>query len=206
MPQSDNPWLKKIDGYRSAFNGWMTECDRYVDRYTLSNTRKRGFNILWSNVQTMRPAIFSRNPRVSVRRRFGDKDPIGRVASECLKRACDYQVEMSGFLNAMMAVVLDVLLCGRGVAWIRMESDTQEEIGPDGMPALAVTNERLYLDYIHYRDFAHAPLRTWQEVEERGWVARCAKMTMEEGLRRFGEAFSDASPEDETDNYVRDRG
>ena len=100
---------------------------------------------LWSNVQTQKPAIFSRIPKVVAARRHKDRDPIGRVCAEVIERGANEELERNGFKAAMDRVTLDVLLPGRGVPWVRFESDPMpdmpvekvdreiEEMGPDGV-------------------------------------------------------------------------
>ena len=140
------------------------------------------FNILWSNIQTMKPALFARIPEIIAERRHRDRDPVGRIASEVIQRAANEEIERNGFKDAMDQVVLDVLLVGRGVPWVRFEVD---EMADEGM-----ANERIMLDYVHWDDFAHAPERNWADVERRGWVARRTLLTRAEGKKRFKDGFS----------------
>ena len=79
-----------------------------------------GYNVLWSNIQTMKPALFSRAPRILAQRRHKDRDPAGRLASEVIERACNLLVEDSGFLQTFNKTVNDTLLNGRGTPWVRM--------------------------------------------------------------------------------------
>jgi hypothetical protein len=39
------------------------------------------FNILWSNVQTLLPALFAKSPKPVVERRYLDRDDVGRTAA-----------------------------------------------------------------------------------------------------------------------------
>ena len=88
----------------------------------------------------------------------------------------------------MDQVVLDVLLVGRGVPWVRFEADSL--VTDDGEARDGVTNERTVLDYVHWDDFAHSPERNWADVERRGWVARRIALTRKEGVKRFGAKFN----------------
>ena len=45
------------------------------------------FNILWSNINTLQPALYSRTPKPQIERRFKDSDPLGRLAADILERA-----------------------------------------------------------------------------------------------------------------------
>ena len=90
-------WYKRIAGYERSFKKWEGRSERIVKRYRddsrQQNNPNARFNILFSNVQTVTPAIFARLPRPDVSRRFRDNDPVGRVASMMLERALDYELE-----------------------------------------------------------------------------------------------------------------
>jgi hypothetical protein len=119
-------WYNTIAQYDKAFREWEARVPRIIKRYrddsrTRNNPNAR-FNILWSNVQVIKPAIFARLPRPDVSRRFRDNDPIGRVASTMLERALEYEIEhYTDYRSAMDNAVLDRLLGGRGTAWVRYE-------------------------------------------------------------------------------------
>ena len=88
MEHEYQEWYNTIASYERGFKEWESRVDRIVKRYrddsrTRNNPNAR-FNILWSNVQTITPAIFARLPRPDVRRRFRDNDPVARVASMML--------------------------------------------------------------------------------------------------------------------------
>ena len=132
-------WVKEIERYRKAFGPWIELCKGIVDKYRLDSRTRHvtvggwtqdlnaalggdaSYNVLWSNVQTMKPALFSRAPRILASRRHKDRDPAGRLASEVIERACNLLVEDSGFTGGFNKVTLDLLLTSRGVPWVRKE-------------------------------------------------------------------------------------
>ena len=129
-------WYKTIMGYERSYKRWEARVDRIVKKYKDDSRYDRNpnarFNILWSNVQTIQPAIFARLPRPDVSRRFRDNDPIGRVASMMLERALEFEIEHYGdYKSAMNNSVLDRLLGGRGVAWVRYEPHFEADNEPD---------------------------------------------------------------------------
>ena len=71
--REDEPWCKR--GKKIV--------KRYRDDRTQSFTSKR-YNVLWSNIQTMLPALYGRTPRAQVERRWKDKDPVARTAATIL--------------------------------------------------------------------------------------------------------------------------
>src|SRR5262249_44750256 len=77
-------------------------------------------------------------------------------------------------INAVMLQIRDDLATnGRGAAWIRLEET-------DG-------RLRNLIEHVDRADFLHEPARKWQEV---GWVAKRAWLTRVEGIKRFGDRFT----------------
>lgn len=76
-------------------------------------------NILWSNVETLKPALYSKMPMPNVSRRFTDGDPVARTASLMLERCLVTVMDLCDFDYAMQRAVLDYLLPGRGTVWVR---------------------------------------------------------------------------------------
>jgi hypothetical protein len=232
-------WYKTIMGYERSYKRWEARVDRIVKKYKDDSRYDRNpnarFNILWSNVQTIQPAIFARLPRPDVSRRFRDNDPIGRVASMMLERALEFEIEHYGdYKSAMNNAVLDRLLGGRGVAWVRYEphivgSDSENEpnsMDDDGYQVTedsdeAETSEATEIenperieyeccpvDYVHWRDFGHTIARTWEEVTA---VWRRVYMSRPALVERFGEELGykiplDTKPDDLKQSYKSDDG
>jgi hypothetical protein len=230
-------WYKTIMGYERSYKRWEARVDRIVKKYKDDSRYDRNpnarFNILWSNVQTIQPAIFARLPRPDVSRRFRDNDPIGRVASMMLERALEFEIEHYGdYKSAMNNSVLDRLLGGRGVSWVRYEPHiVGEEADNEDMPddGLEVTEdadeaeteegmanedqERIEyeccpVDYVHWKDFGHTIARTWEEVTA---VWRKVYMSRPALCERFGEELGykiplDTKPDDLKQSYKSDDG
>ena len=118
-------WLKRIEGAGKHEEKWRKRA-RNVERLhndqegdTASSHRQARFNILWSNTQTLKPAIFSGDPQPDVRRRFLDKDPDAKEAAAVLERALSYALDAHDFTEALSDVEEDYLLAGRGVPRVR---------------------------------------------------------------------------------------
>jgi hypothetical protein len=223
MEHTYTDWYNCIASYERTFKEWEGRSDKIVKRYRddsrTRNNPNAKFNILWSNVQTVTPAIFARLPRPDVSRRFRDNDPIGRVASMMLERALEYEIEHYGdYASAMKQAVQDRLLGGRGTAWVRYEPHIVGEMGGEAedMPedGLQITEdideaeteggiyrenqERIEyecapVDYVHWRDFGLTVARTWEEVTA---VWRKVYMGRPALVERFGEELGGRIPLD----------
>lgn len=117
-------WGREIDDYERSCDKWLRRGRKIIKRYKDIRTPREEaitrFNVLWANVQIRLPALYARNPKATVERRYKDKDPIGRVCSEILERSIQYTLDV---VNPTMlihrAAVLDFELVGRGTTWVR---------------------------------------------------------------------------------------
>ncbi len=203
-------WLGTIAAYEREFKKWETRVERILKRYrddTRTNTTvapSAKFNILWSNVQTAVPAVFSRLPKPDVSRRFKDNDPVGRIAALLLERGLEYEIEhYSNYRSSLTAVVQDRFLGGRGQAWVRYEPHTKQVQMDDGVQVTEDTDEPptqevleyecAPVDYVHWKDFGHTVARTWEEVTA---VWRKVYMGRDALVERFGEELGSKIPLD----------
>lgn len=130
-------YLNIVGQYDNEFKKWEARTHKIVKRYRDDNRSQHTnetakFNILWANVQTLIPAVYARLPKAAVSRRFGDNDPVGRVASQLIERSLDFEIEhYSDFRSAMRHAVEDRFLGGRGVAWVRYEPHVIAQDMPD---------------------------------------------------------------------------
>lgn len=178
-PRTAEAWKQAIERAEKSEADWIRRTEKIIKLYRRqSNTvtnETRKFAMLWANIETLKPAIYARLPKPAVARRFKDRDPIGREASEilerCLETAEDQPPQDDDAIYKQVRD--DRLLGGRGVARIRYEARIDGE---------QISDERSPLDHIHWRDFKHGPGRTWEEVP---WVAFRAWLTKEAWERRF---------------------
>jgi hypothetical protein len=208
-------WVQEIRMYEKEAEEWVTRGKKIVRRYKDKRTVRedqdgnRRYNILYSNVATLLPAYFSRSPKPDIERRFKDKDDVGRIAAEVWERSVSYFVDQDLFRHAVKQAVMDRLLPGRGIVWVRYvphmrdiqvtgNSEVREEgvqatddvyIDDDNEPAEPTQEvywEEVTPDYVNWEDFGHTVGRTWEEVRA-GW--RKVYMTRKEGKERFGDVF-----------------
>ena len=220
MEHEYQDWYNTIGQYERTFKDWEGRADKIVKRYRddsrTRNNPNAKFNILWSNVQTITPAIFARLPRPDVSRRFRDNDPIGRVASMMLERALDYEITHYGdYKSAMNQSVNDRLLGGRGTSWVRYEphivgseadgmpedgfeitediDEAETEVGMYREDQERIEYECAPVDYVHWRDFGLTVARTWEEVTA---VWRKVYLGRPALVERFGEELGGRIPLD----------
>jgi hypothetical protein len=147
-----------------------------------------------------------------------------------LERALEFEIEHYGdYKSGMNNAVLDRLLGGRGVAWVRYEphivgeeagepddgyevtEDTDEaetEEGVESENPERIEYECCPVDYVHWKDFGHTVARTWEEVTA---VWRRVYMSRPALVERFGEELGykiplDTKPDDLKQSYKSDDG
>jgi hypothetical protein len=164
-------WLDAVTLARKTEEDWRKRADAAIDRYRdEKEVKAKRFNILYANTQILLPSLYNSTPTPDVRRRHGDADPVGKVAAQVLERGLAYSTDAYDFDAAMRAVVLDMILPGRGVARVRYDAT---EAG-----AQTVT-----CDYVDWRDFIPGPGRQWGEVP---WIAFEHRLTREQLVAQFG--------------------
>ena len=214
--------MRENDG---AEQQWVERGKRAIKRYrdesgSIRDNNAR-FNILWSNVETLFPALYARPPKAEVSRRNKDADPVARTAARILERALQYEIDQyTDFDTSVKAAILERLLPGRGVAWVRFELEEPSRPEPEpvedtGTDALVV--EGMLPNVGMMDDMAMMPMLSPEpynpEIKERAvvdhvywedfrhgearnwddvpWIARRVYLTRKEGVERFGRKFID---------------
>lgn len=204
-------WIAEIQAAEKAQSKWVERCKKiekiYADERDTRSDRARKFNVLWSNVETLRPAVYMQTPKAKAVRRYKDSDPEARFGALLIERGVETSCELYDFDHAMDQAVRDRLVVGRGQAWVFYQPNIVGE-GQDQ----ALAYEDVQADYVPWPDFLHSVSRTWTEV---WWVGRWfyksraeLRMWMEErGLdpRKAAVVAMDVSPEgDKTDEGLKD--
>lgn len=120
-------WLDEIKESKKREKDFRENGKKILEIY---EGKKTPFNILYSNTETLLPALFSQLPKPVIGRRFKDSDPLGKVISEAGQRTLEYLLdtdldEYDNFSDALTDVTLDALLPGRGNASVKYESDEE---------------------------------------------------------------------------------
>lgn len=220
-------WAKQINIAEKEQKDFISKGQKLIDNFSMSDERSqstyddastRKFHIFWSNVKTLQPALYSRRPKPEVIRRYKDKDVVGKVASQILERATSFTLDSYDFDSTIKQCRDDLLIVGRGQAWVRYEpyydderiqlteeiNDSQavykdsegneydeyeeDEEGNKYVTKEVMSYEEVKCDYVNWKDFLHNPARNWSEVH---WVARKVYLTKEDLKNRFGEEIAE---------------
>ena len=188
-PKSAKAWINLLEESEKAFEDWNERCDNIDKRYASNERlvqmgRDREFQMLWANIEVLKPTIYAKAPIPVVVPKFKDRRPVYQAASELMERCCVVSFDLARIDELMKLVRDDVILYSRGVAWCRYEGASKGS---------QYDYERVCIDHKNRRDFLHGLARNWREVP---WVAAASYLTREEARDRFkpysGFAYQDA--------------
>lgn len=190
-------WLRELALSSQHEDKWRKRAKKVIDRYRDEaiedeDSRKSRFNILFSNTEVLRGVIYQKSPTPDVRRRFLDRDQVGREAAQVLQRALSYCADSYDFDGMMAGVVEDYLLPGRGTArvkYIPSYAPMQDEAGQplmdeSGEPMQEVIYEAVETEYVEWEMFRMSPAKRWEKVR---WVAFGELLTRDELKAQFGD-------------------
>ena len=196
-------WCDLIRDAEKAFASWHERCERAKENYAslkrLSTSGgDRQMQLLYANLEVLKPTIYARQPQPVCKPRFSDRRPVQRAASELIERALIASFDVERIHQTFLHVRDDMALFARGVVWpvYRTEGNIAEpdpNAEPDedyaednGEPQVEGFEEYVCYQHVNRKDFLHEPARTWDEV---GWVARRSWLTMKQGKARFGDQW-----------------
>jgi len=193
-------WQMELDSSDQSEKDWRERGRAVVARYRderetdgYGTGLSKQFNILWSNTETMKGALFARMPKADVRRRYNDNNPITRQVAIVLERALQYGNEVYSADKPIKAAIEDYLLPGRGVVWVvyepifvkeKIQVESLDEFGNMVMidqEEERIADQRCYFDYINWEDYRESPAKRPEDVY---WKARRHLLTRDELIEK----------------------
>jgi hypothetical protein len=163
------PLLTKVeDRFKHIQDKWGKDGDKVWSIY-LGDEVGISFNILYSNTETIVPAVFSRKPIPRVTRRHDDAraDVPAKIANRYLSFAMDMNLpSYPSYMTALEDAVLDAALPGQGLCRVRLV---------DGLSML---------DLVEWNKFAWGYSTRWERCP---WVAFAHDMEPADILEQFPE-------------------
>ena len=199
-------WTNEITAAQKREKNFRKTGQRVIDIYDGKKPEEVPYNILFSNTETLLPALYSAVPRPVVQRRFKDDDPLGKSAADAGRRGLEFLLDTNvdgyeTFDEAVRKATLDGLLPGRGITCVKYDAevgelptesvddevpDGEDETGgsldePAGTPykesELVCTESRSWNRVF----FGYA--KKWSKVP---WIAYEEYIDEEEAIRLFG--------------------
>lgn len=203
-------WLREINLAEKREQHWREEARDVLSIYEADQNTP--FNVLYSNTETLLPAVYNATPRPVVSRRYDDPDPLGLVAGMAARRLLEFSLdnpdrEYEGFDSLMSSAVLSALLPGRGHVRFRYEAHVKPQGSPKPskiavddpeeateasaageMDTVAGEEEQAPLyecvsgHEVQWDEFLHGYARKWENVP---WVAFEHQMTRQDLKANF---------------------
>lgn len=167
-------WLERIDErMKTRDRRWGEDAERAEKAYSADESMDHGdvmrFNIVFSNTETIVPAIFNSAPLPDIRERFKQGDTIARQAADGLERIVSTMTDDGAMSSEIESVARDAALAGRGILRVRLER------GP----------WRVAYEAVSWRDYVEGEAARWDQVP---WVAFKHKVSKDEVARLSDEA------------------
>lgn len=202
-PQGARHWISELQRAEKAAADYKEVCLDILRRYreekhfkptVFEADKLKGskFNVLWSNTEILKSAVYGAPANVAVSRKRKDSDPIARLSSQILERATQASCDQAAydFHAGVARAILDFLLIGRGQMRVRYDATIEQVLDPMTMqPVEQKTGEKVVADYVHREDYREDPgARTQEEVT---WRAFRSYMTRDALVQRFGDVGED---------------
>lgn len=176
---------------------WRKCASAIYRQYTPSNPIANSFNILWTNTETLRQAVYNSLPQPDARRRYQDEDPLGKAVSEVLTRALEFSQDTYDFDAVLKGDVLSMLLPGRAVSRVKYVPDISgvgEEDENGESPDSKIDWESVICERVQWDDFRIlGAAKTWCEVPA---IAFRHRFNREDCIEKLGEVIGNAVPLD----------
>lgn len=176
-------WLDEIKDAKKRERDFRKDGERVLKIYGAEKNETTPFNVLFSNTETLLPALYSAVPRPVVNRRFKDEDPMGKASATAGQRALEFLLDTNvdgyeTFDDALNHCVLDALLPGRGIATVKYDAKVEGDEGMERKTWETVCCETRSWDRVY---FGYA--KKWSKVP---WIAYEEYIDRDEAERLFG--------------------
>lgn len=189
-------WLDEIQACRDREADFRKDGQRICDIYEANKTEATPFNILFSNTETLAPALYSATPRPVVERRFKDDDPLGKAAAQASRRILEFQLDTNldgydTFDGAMKEANLNALLPGRAYTFVKYDAEIEEAPTtdkPDETEPVKKHSELVCPDSKSWNRIFQGYATKWANVP---WIAEELYVDKKEAMRLFGKELAE---------------
>jgi len=155
---------------------------------------KSDVDLIYANIETLKPLVYATPPEPIVRRRFGGDgkdDPVARSASEIVQRLCQFHIDTTSYDKCMESARDAWLVPGRGTCRVLYRAHIEEKQipvidGATGMQTIQEVMEKV-AEWIEPKVWAWPrvvldPASSWEDMN---WLAYETPMTKKEVAGKF---------------------
>lgn len=163
MSKNAADWLKAVEARQKKLSKeWLKSAREAVNIYEMEDKADVPFNILYSNTETLLPALYNSTPRPEVSRRYTTPQTERRLdgaVAQTVERVLEYSAdsndeEYESFDDATRGATLGALVPGLGQVRVRFHEEGKFQ--------------NLCYETVQYDRFLWAYARSWKQVP---WVA-----------------------------------
>jgi hypothetical protein len=127
-------WIAEIEDAKKREKDYRKDGCKIHAIYNGSKEEQIPFNILYSNTETLLPALYSSVPRPVVQRRFKDGDMVGKASAKAGERVLEFLLDTNiegyeTYDECVRAATLDGLLAGRGLSTVKYDAELSKMDG-----------------------------------------------------------------------------
>ena len=185
-------WDNQISDALKREKKYREKGRKYVEIYEGRKSDEVPFAILYSNTETLLPAVYNSKPIPLVSRRFKDADPVGKAVSEVSNRILKFLLDTESqdydnFDDLMVTSALEAILVNRGLVRFKYVGTLQTECA--------------YGEAVRWDKFFHGYARTWKKVP---WIGFEWDMSEKELRDNFQEIKFDLTKFSSTEELSKD--
>lgn len=197
-------WKGQISSAKENLKEFWNTGDKITRLYRDSDREKRGlleshYAILYSNVETILPILFSEKPDADVRAQDTKSMPA-RQAAKMMENFLNYDLKKPETYDVIEACVKDLLLPGMGTLRVKYkpyfeERETETEVVVDEEVTVEIEKEDIVAYecieycYTYWKDIIFPKCKRWNDLP---WLAFRGLYTYEEAVEEFGKKKADS--------------
>ena len=186
--QEFEKWAERITKAEKNYESYH-ELVKEIRAYYKNERKRNKTNIFWSSIETLKPFLYFKAPKIYVDRKSKQSNPVEAAAAHILEKALEWDLEQFDFDSVVKYARNDFLLSGCGVLYEKY-TPLLKKIAVDAENVVEVIDgEKVETVYIDPVDFIadSEKVGIWENCS---WVARVINMTKDEVIAQFGEKFA----------------
>lgn len=194
-------WMTELDQAKEREKDFRKDGRRILKIYEGGTSDSVPFNILFSNTETLVPALYSALPRPVVERRYHDQDGLGKASAVAAERLLAFHIDTQtdayeSFDQVCKAATLDALLPGRAFSLVSYDaafaiepaddppaSDEPPEANASAEPTSYLEREEICLESKVWDRVLCGYAKHWSKMP---WIAFEEYIDETEATRLFG--------------------
>lgn len=201
MSKEQDLYKKWTDRITKAEKNYETyhELIKEIRKYYKNDRKSNKSNLFWSSIETLKPFLYFKAPKIYVDRKEKRNNPIESAAAQILEKALNWDLEQFDFDSVIKYARNDFLLSGCGILLEKYKPEFTK-IG-DADVVSGETVETVYIDPVDFIADSEK-VGIWENCT---WVARSIDMTKQEVIGQFGKKLENMLDEgkDEDDKNTK---